>query len=383
MYKKKKVVIFIDWFVPAFKAGGPIQSISNLVNQLKNEIDIWIVTSNEDLGESLDLDNELLNVWLYKNEFHVIYLDKNNRNLNKYRELLNSNNFEFIYFNSLFSIKFTLLPLWLCHKMNIKLILAPRGMLGKGALSIKPFKKKLFLLIFKALKIHKKVLWHATDVSEKKEIKKHFGERSRIIVAPNLSSKTPVNIEKSKQARSLNLFFLSRISVKKKLLYALNTLKEINNSHFINFTIIGPIEDENYWKKCQSAILKLPDHIKVNYLGPIPNHKIKNILSDQHVLFLPTQHENFGHVIVESWQNSCPVLISENTPWKNLEFRKVGFDLPLKNPHKFKEAIEFFCRKNQKEFNEWSHSSNKFAQSITENHDLILRTKNIFNSSVF
>ena len=176
---------------------------------------------------------------------------------------------------------------------------------------------------------------------------------------------------------------MSRISVKKKLLYALNTLKEINNSHFINFTIIGPIEDENYWKKCQSAILKLPDHIKVNYLGPIPNHKIKNILSDQHVLFLPTQHENFGHVIVESWQNSCPVLISENTPWKNLEFRKVGFDLPLKNPHKFKEAIEFFCRKNQKEFNEWSHSSNKFAQSITENHDLILQTKNIFNNSVF
>ena len=35
------------------------------------------------------------------------------------------------------------------------------------------------------------------------------------------------------------------------------------------------------------------------------------------------QHENFGHVIVESWQNGCPVLISENTPWKNLESQKL------------------------------------------------------------
>lgn len=380
--KRNKVLIFIDWFLPAYKAGGPIQSISNLVKRLKNEIDIWIVTSNEDLGEPLKLDRELLNIWLCKDKYHVIYLDRNNRNLNKYREILNSNNFESIYFNSLFSIKFTLLPLWMCHKMDIKLILAPRGMLGKGALSIKPLRKKIFIQIFKALKMHEKVLWHATDVSEKKEIKKHFGQKSTITVVPNLSSKTTEYIEKSKQARTLNLFFLSRITIKKRLLYALNILKEIKKSHLINFTIIGPIDDQNYWKECQSAILKLPNHIKINYLGPIPNHKLKKILSSQHVLFLPTQHENFGHVIVESWQNGCPVLISENTPWKNLESQKVGFNLPLENHRKFKEVIEFFSLINQKEFNEWSYSSNKFAQSITENHNLILQTKNIFNNSV-
>ena len=73
--KRNQVLIFIDWFLPAYKAGGPIQSISNLVKRLKNEIDIWIVTSNEDLGEPLKLDRELLNIWLCKDKYHVIYLN--------------------------------------------------------------------------------------------------------------------------------------------------------------------------------------------------------------------------------------------------------------------------------------------------------------------
>ena len=37
--KNKKVLICIDWFLPAYKAGGPIQSISNMVNHLKNHIE--------------------------------------------------------------------------------------------------------------------------------------------------------------------------------------------------------------------------------------------------------------------------------------------------------------------------------------------------------
>jgi len=382
MYEKKKIIVFIDWFLPAYKAGGPIQSISNLVNNLKNEMDIWIVTSNEDLGERLELDKKLLNLWQHKDGFHIIYLDKKHRNLKNFRKLLKSSNFICAYFNSLFSIKFTLMPLWLCHKMNIQAILAPRGMLGKGALSIKPFKKKLFLWGFKFLKMHEILLWHATDSSEEMEIKMHFGNTSRVSVVPNLSAKTPNFIEKNKNVGILNLFFISRIAIKKQLLFAINVLKQVNSSNQINFTIVGPIDEVGYWKKCQSAILELPSNVNTNYLGAIPNHKLQCILKNQHVLFLPTQHENFGHVIVESWQSSCPVLISNNTPWKNLESQKLGFDLSLNSPDKFKTAIEFFLKINQKEFNEWSQSSNNFAKSISDNTDLILQTKNIFNNCI-
>ena len=56
---------------------------------------------------------------------------------------MKSNNFDIIYMNSLFSINFTLIPLLSSISMNIK-SLAPRGMLGKRALEIKPLRKKYF-----------------------------------------------------------------------------------------------------------------------------------------------------------------------------------------------------------------------------------------------
>ena len=42
--QKKKILVFIDWYLPGYRAGGPIQSIANLVNHLDDELDISIVT---------------------------------------------------------------------------------------------------------------------------------------------------------------------------------------------------------------------------------------------------------------------------------------------------------------------------------------------------
>ena len=41
---KKKVLIFIDWFLPGIKAGGPINSVSAIVNQLSTEFNFYVLT---------------------------------------------------------------------------------------------------------------------------------------------------------------------------------------------------------------------------------------------------------------------------------------------------------------------------------------------------
>ena len=73
--KKKKILIFIDWFIPAYKAGGPIQSVSNMVTHLKSEFDFWIYTSNSDLNEPLSLPSKSLNKWIKKDDFNIMYTD--------------------------------------------------------------------------------------------------------------------------------------------------------------------------------------------------------------------------------------------------------------------------------------------------------------------
>lgn len=63
---KKRILICIDWFLPAYKAGGLIQSVSNMLTHFKNEFNFWIYTSNKDLNETLSLPSKSLNKWMKK-----------------------------------------------------------------------------------------------------------------------------------------------------------------------------------------------------------------------------------------------------------------------------------------------------------------------------
>ena len=376
---KTKLGIFIDWYLPAYKAGGPIQSISNLVNQFKNEFDISIITSNSDLNEILNLDTEILNRWVQKAGYKVMYLDNRHQNKDFYKKLFEENPFDVVYFNSLFSLKFTVLPLWLLRNNPVRKVLATRGMLGKGALAIKPLKKKIFLSIFKLTKIHKKVIWHATAKSEALEIKKHFGTDRTIILAPNLSAIRNDNYSvKKKITGKISIVFLSRIAIKKNLLGALDILSNIHGDYKIAFSIIGPIDDKAYWEKCEKKIRILPENITVNYLGAIPNDKLSDYLVNEHLLFLPTYGENFGHVIMESWQNACPVIISDQTPWRELKKDMLGHDISLDDTKAFVQCIEEFCEMSEEKYGIWSKSSYDFAKRFNENPEVLNQNKKLF-----
>lgn len=376
---KPNVLIFIDWFFPGFKAGGPIQSVTNLVNLLGNEFDFSIVTSDKDLGDVVSYPNVKQNVWANNGGYRVLYLDKANQNKRRYEEILNENKYEFIYFNSLFSLKFTLLPLWSARKTKSNILLAPRGMLGAGALTIKKRKKQLFLRLFKLTGVGNKITWHATAESEVLEIKKHFGNQVKILVAPNLSARITSTFQpKEKQINQLRLFFLSRIAEKKNLKGALGFLSTLDFTYHIDFTFIGPIDEEKYWLECVKIIDQIPSNININHLGSIPNQELSKFLKDQHFLLLPTLNENFGHVIMESWQNGCPVIISDQTPWRDLEEKGIGWDIPLSKPDQFVQALETAAAMDQETYDKMSQAAFEFAKQFTENPEVLVANRNLF-----
>ena len=79
-------------------------------------------------------------------------------------------------------------------------------------------------------------------------------------------------------------------------------------------------------------------------------------ISQYHALFMPTQTENFGHIIAETFQNARLVIISDQTPWRFLEHNKVGFDLPLVNKNQFIQAVIALSQLGQDEFNRMSRA---------------------------
>ena len=135
------------------------------------------------------------------------------------------------------------------------------------------------------------------------------------------------------------MVFLSRISQKKNLDYALRVLTKTRVR--IQFDIWGPLEDPAYWKKCQNLIESLPENVVARYRGTAHNSEVNKILAEYDLFFLPTCGENYGHVIAEAVSAGTPVLLSDQTPWRNLQKEGVGWDLPLENGEwAFREAIE-------------------------------------------
>ena len=191
MVNKKKILIFMGSYLPSFRAGGPIQSIANLTGHLKNEFDISIITSNYDLGVRLSLKSSDLNIFRLKDGYRIIYLESKYQNFTFYKKLFDDYKFDYVYLNSFFSYKFSILPLLVYRNMSMRIVLAPRGELGSGALAIKPIKKYLFIKLSQLLNLHKEIVWQATAETEFNEIKYHFGQQAKIIQVSNLSAKMP------------------------------------------------------------------------------------------------------------------------------------------------------------------------------------------------
>jgi hypothetical protein len=58
----KKIFITIPWFLPAFRAGGPIQSVANLVKEFREGVEYFIFCGDTDLNSS-GLDNVETDEW--------------------------------------------------------------------------------------------------------------------------------------------------------------------------------------------------------------------------------------------------------------------------------------------------------------------------------
>jgi glycosyltransferase involved in cell wall biosynthesis len=369
MSNKKKILILIEWFAPGYKAGGPIQSCINMCRALQEHYKVFVLTTDSDHGETTPYPGILTNQWLSYNTdgVHIWYAPKRSFTTGEMAAILQQLQPDFVYLNLLFSPLFVLYPLWLTFtgKIRGKVILCPRGSLYDSAISMKWYKKKPMLQLYKLLGVHKKISFHATNVREQEAIEKYF-PGSKILVADNLPDFSQQVFETCiKEPGSLNCIFIARIVPIKNLLFLLHSLKQVKST--ITLNIVGPVENEPYWLSCLEVIQHLPLHIKVNYLGAKPQIELKGLIRQQHLFILPTTGENFGHAIFESLSCGRPVLISDQTPWQQLATQQAGWDLPLSAPEKFVVVLEQLAACNQSEFDIYAKAAWQFAYHFIEN----------------
>lgn len=382
--KRKKILVAIDWYLPGFNGGGPITSIANLVKAFEEVYDFDIITSNRDYGQKDPYPNIETDTWIRQTEnSRVWYCASDTQSYRHFRRLVQDIDYDLLYLNSMFSLRYTIFPLWNSRaaKPQTPVLLAPRGMLHAGALSLKPLKKKIFLKALNLSGVYKQVHFQATDDQEVEDIRTVFGEKASIFQASNLPSYyQPALKPIEKEEGKLNLIFMSRISEKKGLHLLLETL--IDQKAEIQLQIIGPDKEAGYWERCEKIIARLPENIKVQKMSPMPAKEAFAHLQASHCFAMPTLGENFGHAIFESFSAGRPVIISDQSPWKELESKKIGYDLPLSSMTKFAEAIAAMAAMRQSEFDIWANSAWNFASNFRLDNGSLEQNKQLFEAAM-
>lgn len=358
---KKKVLIAAGGYFPAETYGGPPNSIRNFCELFKDKYDFYIVAFNFEL-HNYDIPLKGINKgWNNRSECKVIYLKKSELNNKTYNSILKEIRPELVFINSIFDYNFSMKFLLASMRQNKKVLLAPRGQLLEGALKKKSILKKIYIFFFKIFMLNNKdIFWNSTSQEETLSIK-HFFKSKNILEFPNIPRKINF-IEKTKVTKneSLEIVYISRIVDKKNLLFAIKILSLVKVP--INFSVFGPLEDKEYWNKCQREIRKLPKNVKVLYKGSVEPVEVMKTFSDYDLFFFPTFSENFGHVIIESLSAGCPVLLSDQTPWQDLEQKNAGYVASLNDIEKYVRVIEDLYFMSSEEIKKMRVSSQNYVK---------------------
>jgi glycosyltransferase involved in cell wall biosynthesis len=362
------ILVLTGYYLPGSNAGGPIRSIANMVERLSDEFSFRIVAPDHDVGDRSAYEAIRRDVWQTVGKAEVLYMSPARLRRGGLLDLVRSTPHDLLYLNSFFHPAFTLAPLGARRVGAIACmptLIAPRGELSPGALSLKAYKKRPFIGISRLAGLYRGVHWHATSPDEIGDIGRTVGEGRAIVhLAPNLTAapREPAPAPAHKRPGELRLVFMSRINAKKNLLFALQTLSRVTGE--VRFDVIGPIEDAAYWQRCRAAIAQLPSNVRVNHLGALDHDHVHDALATYHAFYLPTLGENHGHAIVEAMASGLPVLISDRTPWRGLRDQQVGVDLDLAQVHAFVAALDAFAAMDEATMAAWSAAARSYASAL-------------------
>src|SRR5260370_12262667 len=156
-----EILVFSDYYLPGFKAGGPIRSLANIVERLGDVFTFRVVTRDRDDGDTQPYRGITPNPWHSIGKAKVLHLSPDRRSVRTVRSVIADGHSRVVYLNSLFSPVFTIQTMALRRAgvlPRIPFIVAPRGEFSASALRLKTTKKPSYLPLPTPMWLYKYVL---------------------------------------------------------------------------------------------------------------------------------------------------------------------------------------------------------------------------------
>lgn len=317
-----RIALLTPYYAPGYRGGGPIRTAVAMVAEHGADHEFLVLTGDTDWGETAPLPVPT-GRWIDVGNAKVWYARAASpRALLTGLGQVRRAHPDVLYLNSVLHPSFSILPLALAglgYFGRARVLLAPRGELGTGALGLKASKKRVFLTTARALGLHRSVTWHASSGREAAEITAVF-PGARVVIRENevllppqsLPPTTPPTDRLDEPDPALRIVFLSRLAPKKGLHLLLTALARVTAP--VTLRIVGD-GDPAYRADCLALAALLPPNVRVSFVGPVPPERVPSVFASADLFAFPTAHENFGHVVAEALATSCPVLLADVTPW--------------------------------------------------------------------
>lgn len=376
-----KLLIMASLFYPQKNSGGPPISIMNVIQAIKGEYEIYVISKNHEIGSKEPL-KEVKRGW---NDFDfgkVFYTDYGKHDYKTISSLIEDIKPDVIYQNSFFSHD-DLLPVLTYKKKHkdVKVIVAPRGEIYPDRINNGSTKKKNYRNLLKYSGLLKNVYFHVTGEQEKKYTQDFIKIDDRFIYnINNMTFVKEVSNSLKKEVGKIRLVFIARIHPMKNILAAIEILKNVKSE--VIYDIYGSIEDAEYWQKCKHEIDKLPNNITVNYCGSLSHDEVPDTLVKYHMFFMPTIGENYGHSIVEALCCGVPVIISDRTPWTDVNLSGCGKSITLDNLSEFSECIDEFAAISNDEYKKMSSNARNYIYEKLDIKRISSQYVQMFNKEV-
>lgn len=338
------ILAVIESFFPGRNGGGPVSALHNLSAQLPPDIRLFILTRNRDYLQSEPYASVVADEWIAEGQYRICYAS-DAAWWSIYRQAIREWQPDWVYLNGLFA------PLTRQilrdQSQTARIILAPHGNLGPGALRKAKLKKACWLWLARKRGVFKQIRWHAASPREAAQIRRHIDKDADIVVVPMAPAPLPMTPEAHRvgdpeEKRTLRLVYFGRLSREKNLGFAFDCLKALATRRpdlriIYDLYCIGAA-----CPHLEARSGDMPSRVEVNFHQGLDQEDLRDRLScgNYHAMLMPSWTENFSYTTFESMQAGIPPVISDQTPWRELEAQGLGWDLSLETPEAWLTALQ-------------------------------------------
>ncbi len=383
-----RICLISSSFYPATFYGGPISSTWGLSKEISTkDIEMYVSTTNANGISMLDVET---NRFIKKRDnFFVKYY---------YEEFINRFSFAFIFgiwfdikkadivyiqylfhYTVLFSLLFSILQ-------RKRVFVCPRGSFSLFTLSnSRPLIKGAWISLF-VKPFHRFIQWQASSNLEKNDIKRILPDAKVHIISDGVDFASFQNFQRYDRVSLLEKYTKTKFKDVSNIFFSMGRLHTIKAfdvliSAFSLFVkehkdakLIIAGGDDGAEEDLHQQILDLKLEDSVFLIGAIGFDDKKILLNNCDYFSLASDFESFGIVVAEALCCGKPIVVSDKTPWQDLQQNQCGFLVNNDNVsfyYAFLKVIEQeydpeVIRKYVVSNYDWSIIANRFLNVITK-----------------